>query len=258
MLDIKLYYGLVIDNMDPDESGKVQIRLLPEMKDVAVADLPWLRPFMPKAMTEESVSFDPLEVGSPAWCFFMDSDFQYGWYVSGAFVDGFFDYGTVQSDLGNIEELDTQEYPQAKFTRYEDGTIYFHNSKTGETGIYHNTGSYVVFDKDGGLTGYSNKQLHLYTDGNAIRMENQGDVYHDANGTIYLNGDSDSLVKLGWLETILDGLTSLLDNQMHSDPISGTTGTPMPLLISSTTTINKTSPARQNLGTKSIKVDANN
>jgi hypothetical protein len=46
MIKLDLYYANVVNNNDPDKLGKLQIKILPEFKDMKESLLPWARPFM--------------------------------------------------------------------------------------------------------------------------------------------------------------------------------------------------------------------
>lgn len=232
MIDAKLYFGRVEDNDDPDQLSRVKVRLLPEMNDADVDHLPWVRPFMVENMTADSYSHKPLEVGSTVWCLFIDEYFKQGFYIAGTFIDGLFDYGTVKDQIDSIPEIDSQTYPQARFTRYPDGTIIFQNTSSGEVGIYHSTGSYVVIDKEGSLTGYSKKDVKFYNDSASLTLDNAGNIIQNSDGTIQLNGDSDHLVTYSMLEGILNWLWTNLDTRMYIDPLTGVTGTVNPTHLS--------------------------
>lgn len=244
MLQTKLYYGKVENNTDPENRGRIQVRILPEMEGMTKSDLPWLRPFLQKAMTSESTSFDPLEEGSTVWCLFLDEYFHDGWYIAGVFVDGYFNYDRVKSDLGNISEIGAQNLPDAKFTRYKDGTIQFHNSNTGESGTLHKSGSYVVFDSDGNITAYGSKAIKLYNSSASIELDQAGNIKQDADGTFQFNGTGDQLVKFNQLATILNGmLLNIKTTMMMIDPLTGVTGTVQPPTIPN---INTYTPAQVN------------
>jgi len=235
MYNIRLYYGKVEENNDPDKESKIQVRLLPEMKDVAKSDLPWVRPFLVENMTEEATSHCPLEEGSTVWVFFLDEYFKYGFYIKATFLDDLFDYDSVKSDIDSISDLDSQSYPQPKFTRYKDGTIVFHNSETGETGIYHKSGSYNVIDKDGNVFSYSTGDIKIYNDNGSITIDSNGEIelnnsntstFTVKNGSFEFDGNAKSLVKYEDLITALDSMFTQIQTMVMIDPLTGVAGPP--------------------------------
>jgi len=58
------YRGIVRNSFDPDEKGRVKVEVLPMMKDIEVANLPWAMPKFPMEWT-----MIPAE-GSTVWVFF--------------------------------------------------------------------------------------------------------------------------------------------------------------------------------------------
>jgi hypothetical protein len=189
MTEFKIYYGTVVDNDDSSETGgklgRVQVRLLPEMKDIKESMLPWLRPWLMGGMTEDTFSGNIPEVGSKIWCIFTDKCFHEGYYFCGAFIDGFCDYAGVESDLSGMSDAPDTTYPNLKFVRYEDGTIEFHNSDTGDHGVYHSTGSYFIINEDGEIYIYSgSKAIKLYNDSGYIECKTNGQIDLNGNFTV--------------------------------------------------------------------------
>ena len=158
MVELKIYYGTVIDNDDTNSDdgeklSRVKVMLLPEMKDMASSYLPWLRPFFVKGMSADSFSHLSPEIGDKVWCIFLDNFFKDGYYFSGAFIDGFFDIDTVENTISdNITEEEINiTYPNLKFKQFADGTIEFHNTDTGDRGVYHSSGAYFIINSDGNI-----------------------------------------------------------------------------------------------------------
>ena len=182
MIELKFYYGEVIANDDqlaPDATklSRVKVRLLPEMKDIADIYLPWVRPFFAPGMSALNYGHNPPEVGSKVWCAFPDNTFHDGWYIGGAFIDGFFQPSTVDSTLATITESPTTAYPNLKFYKFKDGTILFENSLTGDVGIYQKSGSYVFIKSTGAVYIYSGSQeLKAYNSSGKIHLKATGDI----------------------------------------------------------------------------------
>lgn len=226
MLPFNLYYGIVEDINDPDKKAKIKIRLLPEMETASTQDLPWYEPFLAGAVTTQTMKHDPLEVGSTVWCIVADETYRNGWYISGVFVNAYFNYTEIENSLNNISEANTGDYRDIKFTRYADGTIQFVNTQTKAVGIYHSTGSYIVFDTNGNLTAYAKGKINVYNDGNSLLIDdNPGIKLDPSTGSIELAGNTKSLVKYEDLVQILNMLIANLDTRIHIDPLSGFTGT---------------------------------
>lgn len=145
--------GKVVDNNDLDQKSKVKVRILPEMEKFKDSELPWVEPkYNGNSTTSNSGTRHIPEIGSFIYVEIEDFVDYAMKYRQAEWIEGFDIYNKV-SELTSITELGTQTYPQPiYFKRFEDGTIHFHNSDTGETGILHKSGSYIVFNSDGQIT----------------------------------------------------------------------------------------------------------
>ncbi len=251
MIKLRVYYGKVTSIKDPDEKGKIQVRLLPEFRDIADADLPWVRPFM----NEGTTSFNPPPVDKYVLVAFTDCSFQVGFYITGAPIDGLFDFDKIKDSLSSIKELGAPNYSELNYQQFPDGTITFHNTVTGESGIYHSTGSYTVIDKDGSLISYTKKSMKLYTDKSGIEIADDGTITLDNQGTkievvnneVHIAGNTNWAVTWNELVQFLIAWASTLDAHPHIDPLTGVTGPP------STPTFSSTLSSNQN-GFKTLKI----
>ncbi len=231
---LNMYFGIVIDNDDPTLKSRVKVRILPEMTNANEDHLPWLEIFNAGSTNGNTLKHEPLEIGSSVWCLFTDQSLRTGWYFSGFFVNEKFDFGSIDM---TISEFTIGDYKDLRLTRFEDGTVRFINVNTGVSGVYHNTGSYVVFDADGGITGYSKDKIHFYNDDNSLTLEtgtSSNITIDSVAGNINLNGSANSLVKYLDLKLILDFLFLNLDTRMYIDPLSGVTGIVNPTHITTT------------------------
>ncbi len=209
-MQLSLHYATVIDNNETNKKSMIKERILPEMKDFDSNKLPWVRPFINQGMSEDQYSFNPPENDSKIWVVFTDKYFKEGYYLSGSFIDGHFNYTSVQTDLNKIAELSNTAYPNIRFNRLPDGTIMFHNNSTGEVGIYHSSGQYVVIDNTGAVT--ISKNL-------------------DVDGTLEVGTGSQPLTLYTSLESAMNILLAALSTHVHVDPLTGTTGPPTAPLL---------------------------
>jgi len=235
MIDLKLYIGKVVSTQDPEEKSRIKVRLLPEMADAQEGFLPWVYPFMLKSMTSDSYSHEFPEEDSLVWCFFTSNSFHTGFYISAVFLEDVFDYSVIENTINNIEEINNPTYPQAQFSRYADGTVIFRNITTGETGIYHSSGTYTVIDDEGSVFVKGVKDIKLYNENAVFEMSEDGTVelsndsgagntFTITDGTFQFNGSGETLVKFSQLKTILGAIFQLYDTAVYTDPLSGVAG----------------------------------
>jgi len=161
MIKLNLYYAEVIDNNDEEKRGKLQIRILPEFKDMKESLLPWARPFMSSGFSATEHLMKLPEQGSKIWVLVNDK-FTYFQYLCGSPIEGLFDYDSIKSDLDTITELSDSVYPNIDFELLNDGSITFHNRVSGDHGFLHNTGTYYLVNNSG--------EVYLSALGNKIEI----------------------------------------------------------------------------------------
>jgi hypothetical protein len=235
-MKVDLFYGKVESIEDPDRKGRIQVRVLPEMEGASKDDLPWVRSFLQKTMTDTSQTHDLPVEGSYVWCIFLDVPyFKDGWFISGVFVDKSFDFDSVTQALSAIDGFSGNAYKDLHFTRHEDGTIIFRNPNTKEAGFLSSTGTYLFVDQNGATNVYAKGAIKVSNDNASVEIESgaAGNVIVDPGaGNIQLAGSTDSLVKYSQLASIIRGLKANLDARIMIDPLSGVTGTVNPGMAS--------------------------
>lgn len=141
--------AIVVDNNDPDKKGKVKVRIMPEMETFSEDVLPWIGIYtMSMGSSDSSFIHDVLEENSLIRVLIEDWPYlRKVRYISNDYVEGLYAYDLFSSV--NISELGSQTYPQPNFKAYKDGTIEFHNSESGEHGIFYKDGGYYLVDSSG-------------------------------------------------------------------------------------------------------------
>ena len=208
----------VIKNNDENQLGKIQVRIYPELIDVDEDFLPWVD-FYSNSLngtSKNSGEHTFPEVGSWVRVFVEDYPvFHRVKIVSNDYVEGLYIYEKAKG-LTEITELDTQTYPQPIFKFYKDGTIQFHNTKTGESGTLYGDGSYQIKDKNGNFFSYSIEEHKFYNDNGYIKLTNDG--YVD------LNGDERTLVTFAELNTALNNFKTSIEGKIASHSHATTCG----------------------------------
>jgi len=208
----------VVDINDENETGKIKVRVYPELIDVDEDFLPWASYYSNSINgTSESVGEHTFpEVDSWVRVFIEDYPvFQRVRIISNDYVEGLYIYKKAEG-LTEITELDEQTYPQPIFKFYKDGTIQFHNTDTGESGTLYGDGSYQIKDKNGNFFSYSIKEHKFYNDNGYIKLTNDG--YVD------LNGDKRTLVTFAELNTALNNFKTSIEGKIASHSHATTCG----------------------------------
>jgi hypothetical protein len=171
---LKLYYATVVDIEDPDEKGKIQIQILPELESVKESSLPWAMPWFNRGMSADEYSFSVPPVDSKIWVL-VDDYWTEFYYLTGTFIEGYFDYSSVKSEIDNIDEVSETTYPNINFMLFENGNILFQNISNGDTGFLHKSGNYYVINSDGEMYGYAGEQkIQLYNDKITVLLDSDG------------------------------------------------------------------------------------
>lgn len=149
MKKFELYDAKVISIDDPDTKGKIQIQILPELKDIATSNLPWAIPFISHSSSSEIENDLPI-VGSLVRVL-VSNRWKRFYYLPNRFFEDLFNFTNVSNTISKASEITGTAYKDLKFRLYKDGGLEFHNNNTGEHGFIHKSGSYQVFDANGNI-----------------------------------------------------------------------------------------------------------
>ena len=231
----------VISLDDPTKKGLIQVRIFPEMIDLKNSDLPWAAKYSIGTGISSSNGVHELpEVNSYIRVVIEDWPFlQRIRYITDDYVEGLYIYSKASSLA--ISELGAQTYPQPFFKCYKDGTLQFHNTETGEHGVFFKGGGYFLYDANGNFfLNAKSKGIKVYNDHGKIELK--------ADGEIDLNGSTKQFVTWAELNTAVNSLMTLLNAHVHqvvsvgSATLPTTTSTPpitfsMDISAAKTTTV---------------------
>jgi len=165
---------------DGNKLSRIQVRILPEMKDVKNKDLPWIEPFSNSiGVSTDCREHKVPDVDSQVYVLVLDNYWQTIRYLSGFFINGFAGYEKWENDISSeISDIDSQTYPQPnEFKIFKDGSAYFRNTETGEFGYYNVNGTYTVFDSDGNYYIYGkDKGIKIYNDKTIFEILDTGEL----------------------------------------------------------------------------------
>lgn len=176
MIKLNRHYAEVLDITDPDKLSKIKIKILPEFNDMSEDLLPWAKPFITTGMSSTEYDFHPPTVGSKILVL-ADPRFRTFYYVHGIMIEGLFDYDVIKTKLDTVSEMTDTEYPNVDFTLLNDGSLRFNNRETGEMGVVHSSGTYMIMDADGNV-------FHKHSDGSMISKDSTGIIISEKTGGI--------------------------------------------------------------------------
>lgn len=204
MIGYKLYRGIVVNNTDPENLGRKQIRILPYMKDVSDSNCKWCSPWLWASGSEDTLKYKPLPIGTKIYVLAPDDDsFVTGYWIGEKHIESFFNFNSIKTNLEAVAENSTFSLEDLQFEQDPSGNIYFRKIDTGNCGILHHSGSYIVFDDNGKIVLNSGSQ----------------NTTIDA-AQILLNGNSKSFVTYAELNTALQAFLLAL-NALFSTKVDG-------------------------------------
>lgn len=179
--------ALVVDDKDPDELSRVKVRVLPLMKDIDEADLPWAEPinyFL--GHSADTGEHRPPEIGTEVFVLITKRGTNF-YYTHDAYIEGFALYGKFPA--GDIEGLGSQTYPQPRFKLYKDGSVHFVNTDTAEQGVFTSSGTTVLIDSDGNVIVDSPGDVTVTAGGELVLDNGSGTITLKSSGQVDVNGN---------------------------------------------------------------------
>ena len=139
--------GIVINNNDPDQLGRCQIKIYGYYEELATKNIPWAIPDIP-SMASTKGNFVIPELNTIVRGYFDNGDESKPVYTSVAFNASYTD-----EELNPFDNLiRTEDYPQTMVLFQTDQRDYLvMNKKTGEIAFTHHTGAVTRINPDGSI-----------------------------------------------------------------------------------------------------------
>ena len=154
--------AIVTSVEDPEELGRVQLRVLPELSEHEESDLPWC---FPESSGIHGKSFGLPQVGQAVSCIVWTKLWCEITYLpmvirkpkEHPFQDWMDNQRSLIDDMAN-----DPEEKDLVVERYSDDFSQYHDVGNSEHGFVHPSGTYVSIDKDGTAWMKGVKELHLH------------------------------------------------------------------------------------------------
>lgn len=221
--------ALVEDNRDPEQLGRVRVRIYPEFESLEQGSLPWAEPSIDSDLCikgdNKTGAFSIPEQGSfivvdidPTW-----QEFHYTGLTPNRKREDV--HTNITDELKNL--MDTSpSYPQPLYLlRTKDGVIAYHNTDTGEMGIVNKEGVYLQYDREGSF-------LIGKKDGSNMKLTKNGELTFE--GQVNEGG---SMVLYDPLKEILEKLLTHIHIAPNgpTQPAQDSSGSPLSTLKSNLT-----------------------
>lgn len=180
--------GIVVNNVDPDKLGRVQIKIYGYYDDLALNNIPWAVPDI-QSLASTKGNFIVPELNTILRGYFDNGDELKPVYNAVAFNAAY------TSPEGNFHDwyVRTEDYPHTMVLFQTDNNdMLVMNKKTGEIAFTHHTGAVTKIDSDGNISIATNiysagpANLNLNVSGN-ININSFGDTNISAMGNVNVN-----------------------------------------------------------------------
>lgn len=185
---MELYPGVVVDNDDPDKTGKVQVRI-PELNGSDKSslfdedeELQWFEPCTPFFAGYQYGSLVIPPVGAIVWCLIdeVESGDPYCLYIGGSYGTGT-KYG--KSFGGKNVPKGKLETPKEMIDDYPDTSIIF-KSLGGSVILIDADDTIVIKTKDNISVEISDTQVTLDAEKSRVRVQGDGNIRVDGDVTV--------------------------------------------------------------------------
>lgn len=178
----EVYLGIVVSNKDPDEQGRIKIRVPDMMEGWQEELLPWARKFSFGTGGSDSfgASWIPEET-TKVWIIFSDpGKWKFPYYIGDAEFKELNAAKVFSTRISKHVPKFLSKYPDVKFTILKNGVCFAMSSsdKTPEILLSNPKGNLIHLDSEG--------TIYVGNDSGGIKIDKSGDIYigdEDGSGT---------------------------------------------------------------------------
>jgi len=180
-MNLNLYLAQVNNINDPDKKGRIRVKIIPHLQEVADTDLPWAVPFSSSLSSSQMENDLPLV--NTMIRVLVDNKWKRFYYLPNAYFYELFNFDNVSDKLPN--DVSNKEYQYLSFKLYKDGGLEFHNNNSGDHGFIHKSGSYSIFDNDG--------NIKVDTKTSDMSIKCNGNTIESSSTSLIINGNLEIL-----------------------------------------------------------------
>ncbi len=165
-----MYRAKVLDNVDPQQYGRVRAEIYPMLHGLDSSVLPWAKPAFSLSCGASGVkgSFAVPDVGSFIFIFFENGDIYQPVY-----------FAEAATAVDGLPAFRTTNYPNRRGFRTSSGVEVYIDDVARHMHISHPTGTYILIGTDGKVT---------VSSASGVELAVVGDVDVTAGGTINISG----------------------------------------------------------------------
>jgi hypothetical protein len=184
----------IIDVTDPEELGRIQLKVYPELAEIPDADCPWCFPFSGGIHGRSfGVPLKDQLISCIVWSKYWNEITFLPFNITNPTEHLFAKWKSDQKP--KIADMkDDPEEEHFVVEEYEDGFTEFHDTKNSQHGILHPKETYVIINKDGDVFMQSIKKLTFHNKDSDLMLEadsEKGDVTFKTKGKLDSTVDKD-------------------------------------------------------------------
>jgi len=230
---MEFHYATVVENVDPDKLGRVQIKIkyLHDACDDAL--LPWAKQF--SLTTGGSATYGSSsipEVDSLVWVWFPDeADLKKPYYIADIQLKGMSPHMLFEDNVKSKITGFASAYPDVKFQYLKNGICFGATSGDNpEYFIVHPTGAVIYINKDGDIDikDKNANEVKMTTTGINIKDKNSNEINMIASG-VEINGNTKTFVTGIEMNAAMTSLNGQLTTYFTA--LYALLGTPFPGIV---------------------------
>lgn len=138
-----MYRGLVLDNVDTEQKGRIKVRVYPMFEGIDSEFLPWAAPAMPL--------FDGAGVGTGCLCIPKVNSYVWAFFEAGDVYQPVY-FAEAQDAVHGVPTLAVTNYPNRKAWKTSGGLSVYIDDTSNIIGLIHPSGMTLTISGDGSIS----------------------------------------------------------------------------------------------------------
>jgi hypothetical protein len=194
----------VINTTDPEELGRIQLKVYPELAEIPDSDCPWCFPFSGGVHGKSfGMPLNDQLISSIVWSKYWNEITFLPFNITKPTEHLFAKWKENQKP--KITDMkDNPEEEHFVVEEYEDGFTTFHDTKNGQHGFLHPNETFVTINKDGDIFMQSIKKLTFHNKDSDLMLEadsESGDITFKTKGKTDSTIEKDAIKKIKGKQT---------------------------------------------------------
>ena len=200
----------VINTSDPEELGRIQLKVYPELIEIPDSDCPWC---FPNDGGIHGKSFGLPPVGKTICCIVWSRFWTEITFLPFSLTkptEHLYD-NWMKNQHPKISDMKSDpEEEHFVVDQFEDDFCIFHDTKNNQHGFLHPSGTYIIISKDGSINNEFAKDYKIKTSGN-FSIETTGDTKIESKGKVDIKSSGPCKVESSGMTTVKGSSKVIVD-----------------------------------------------